>query len=220
MSRLVVFGCSLAYGVGLPDCWPNISKPSKFCWPELVAQTMNRELVNKSAPGSSNKGIWYTISKFKFESDDVVIISWSYPNRYSIINNPWDIRNLHNNLTEDTASMAFYEHLYSYYDTIVMSKLYADDANKILIEKNIPVYNLTVEKHYRYLTLGQHNTVPLYMGEYEESYPKALDKDHLGLDGHKVFAADFMNYIGVKHTLTDLLKPYSIFKQLKNIICK
>ena len=220
MSRLIVFGCSLAYGVGLPDCWPDTSKPSKFCWPELIAQSMNRELVNKSTPGSSNKRIWYTISKFKFEPDDIVIISWSYPNRYSIINNPWDIRNLRHNATDDPASSAYYEHIYSLYDMAVMSKLYADDANRILTEKNIPVYNLTVEKHYRYLTLGQHNIVPLYMAIYEESYPKALDDDHLGLGGHKAFAADFMEYIGVKHSITDIPKPYGILKQLKNLLCK
>ncbi len=220
MSRLIVFGCSLAYGIGLPDCWPDISKPSKLCWPELIAQAMKRELVNKSIPGSSNKRIWYTISKFKFEPDDVVIISWSYPNRYSIIHTPWDIRNVSHNLKDDEASVAFYEHIHSFYDMHVMSKLFADDANRILTEKNIPVYNLTVEKHYRYLTLSQHKIVPLYMSTYEESYPKALDNDHLGLDGHKAFAADFMDYIGVEHSLTDIPKPYSIFKQLKNLICR
>ena len=220
MSRLIVFGCSLAYGVGLPDCWPDISKPSKFCWPELIAKSMNRKLVNKSSPGSSNKRIWYTISKFKFEPGDVVIISWSYPNRYSVINNPWNIHNLHHNSINDPISSAYYEHIYSYYDMVVMSKLYADDANRILTEKNIPVYNLTVEKHYQYLTLSKHNVVPLYMSVYEESYPKALDNDHLGLDGHKAFAANFMDYIGVGHSITNISKPYGIFKQIKNLLCK
>ena len=40
MNRLIVFGCSLAYGVGLKDCWPNAIKPSKLSWPQLVADVM------------------------------------------------------------------------------------------------------------------------------------------------------------------------------------
>lgn len=220
MSRLIVFGCSLAYGVGLPDCWPDTKKPSKFCWPELIAKSMNRKLVNKSVPGSSNKRIWYTISRFKFKPDDVVIISWSYPNRYSIIKHPWDIRNLRHNATEDLDSMAYYEHVYSFYDLAVMSKLYAESANRMLTDKGITTYNLTVDKHYRYMTLGQPNVVPMYMSVYEETYPKALDNDHLGLEGHKAFAADFMNRVGIKHSITDVARPYSIFKQIKNLLCK
>lgn len=220
MSRLIVFGCSLAYGVGLPDCWPSTTAPSKFCWPELIAHAMNRKIINKSSPGSSNKRIWYTISRFQFAPDDLVVISWSYPNRYSIINNPFDIRNLRHDATEDLDSMAYYEHVYALYDTTVMSKLYVDHANRILVEKNIPVYNLVVEKYYRYMIMRKHNIVPLYMAVYEESYPRALDHDHLGLDGHRAFAADFMEYIGVAHTLEHVPKPYSFFRQLKNLLCK
>lgn len=221
MSRLIVFGCSLAYGVGLPDCWPDTTKPSTLCWPQLIADDMNRELVNKSSPGSSNKRIWYTISRFNFEPTDVVIISWSYPNRYSIINTPWDIRNLrHNASAEDTDSKAYYEHIYSLYDTTIMSKLYVDNANRILTDQSIPVYNLVIEPYYKLFISKGHNLVPLFMGIYEESFPKALDDDHLGIDGHRAFAADLMNHMGVTHTLENITKPYSLLKQLKKLLWK
>ena len=89
----------------------------------------------------------------------------------------------------------------------------------MLLEKGIFTYNLIVEKYFKHL-IGNHRLLPLYMGVYEELYPRALDNDHLGQAGHKAFAIDLMNTIGVDHALVNNSKPYSIFKQLKNIICK
>jgi hypothetical protein len=79
--------------------------------------------------------------------------------------------------------------------------------------------------------MGKIKNVPLYLAIYEDSYPRALDNDHLGIEGHRAFAADFMNYVGIKHSLENIQKPYSllkqlpntlseIFKQLKNFLCK
>jgi hypothetical protein len=59
----------------------------------------------------------------------------------------------------------------------------------------------------------------MYMGVYEELYPKALDNDHLGQEGHIAFASDLMDYFGESHTLV-AVKPYNIFKQLKQLIWK
>jgi hypothetical protein len=231
MSRLIVFGCSLAYGVGLPDCWPDTTAPSKFCWPKLIADSMNRTLVNKSTPGASNKLIWHAINNFKFETDDIVVISWTYPNRYSILKTPWRHHDLHHNLVDlDPASSAYYTELHSFYDSFSMSRLYVDHANRICKDKNLPVYHLVVDKHYLYI-MGKIKNVPLYLAIYEDSYPRALDNDHLGIEGHRAFAADFMNYVGIKHSLENIQKPYSllkqlpntlseIFKQLKNFLCK
>jgi hypothetical protein len=58
------------------------------------------------------------------------------------------------------------------------------------------------------------------MGKYEDSYPKALDGDHLGQEGQTAFATDLLNAIGIKHRIDHNIKPYSFFKQLKNLICK
>lgn len=220
MSRLIVFGCSLSYGVGLADCWPDTSKPSKLCWAQIVADQMGRKLINKSVPGASNKRIWYAISKFKFLPTDIVIISWTFPNRYSIISSPWKIHDLHHNLVDvDVASESYFTDVYSTYDSYVMSKLLIDHANKLLLEKNITTYNLIVERYFKHL-MGEHNTLPLYTGVYEEIYPRALDADHLGEEGHKAFAVDLMNAIGVDHTVINNTKSYGILKQIKDILCK
>lgn len=220
MSRLVVFGCSLVYGVGLPDCHTNTTKPSKFSWAQLVADQMNRTLVNKSFPGSSNKRIWKTINDFKFKQDDVVMVLWSFPSRYTIFQNPLKIKDLHHNFVDfDPTSKSYYEDIYAFYDSFVMSKLYADHANRILKEQNLTVYNLTIDNEFNFI-LGKTKPLPVYMAKFEDSYPKALDNDHLGLEGHRAFAADVLDKIGTKHTIVCNTKPYSLFKQLKNAICK
>jgi len=220
MSRLIVFGCSLAYGVGLEDCWPNTTKPSKHCWPQLVADAMGLKLINKAIPGASNKRIWYTISKFKFKPNDVVIVSWTFPNRHSIISSPWKIHELHHNLMEvDPVSETYFKDIYSTYDSYVTSKLLIDHANRLLLEKNVTIYNLIVEKYFKHL-MGDYKVLPLYMGVYEELYPRALDGNHLGVAGHTAFATDFLNAIGIEHTIDNNTKPYSFFRQIKNLICK
>jgi len=68
--------------------------------------------------------------------------------------------------------------------------------------------------------MGDYKVLPLYMGVYEELYPRALDGDHLGQEGHTAFARDLLNAIGIKHNVVSNTKPYSFFKQLKNLICK
>jgi hypothetical protein len=197
MSRLVVFGCSYAYGYALPDCNTDIdsAKPSKFSWPTILAKTIEKKLINKSYPASSIKRIWYTINNFKFKPDDVVIISWSYAHRYSIIKHPWNIKNLINTATDDAESMAYYEHNYSWYDSYVMSKLFVDDANRILKENNIKVYNLFLNFSWELLLKKHHNVIPLHIENYLKKYPLALDDAHLGLEGNQAFAEDLLKYL-------------------------
>jgi hypothetical protein len=181
---------------------------------------MGRKLINKSAPGSSNKRIWYTLSKFKFKPDDIVIISWTFPNRHSIISSPWKVHDLHHNLIDtDVSSESYFKDIYSTYDSYITSKLLIDHANRLLLEKNITTYNLIVEKYFKHV-MGDYKVLPLYMGVYEELYPRALDGDHLGQEGHTAFARDLLNAIGIKHNVVSNTKPYSFFKQLKNLICK
>jgi len=86
MSRLITFGCSHTFGQALPDVWNNIrSGPSKYAWPQLLADKLNIECVNLGIPGASNKQIWFRIVKIKFEPNDIVIILWSSQPRWCII---------------------------------------------------------------------------------------------------------------------------------------
>jgi len=92
MSRLIVFGCSYAYGTGLPDCknWMfnklHNLKPSKLGWASLLADKLNLELVNESFPGSSNTEIMYNVLKYNYHKDDTVVIMWTHYVRDMLFN--------------------------------------------------------------------------------------------------------------------------------------
>jgi len=116
--RLIAFGCSLTFGVGLSDIWDYkknkciYESPSKFAWPQLVANKLNIECVNKSKAGAGTKEIWFKIVNTKFKNSDIVIVMWSNINRHCIINeenhsiqrvNIWD---------KDDQSKLFYKYFW------------------------------------------------------------------------------------------------------------
>jgi hypothetical protein len=86
MPRLIVFGCSYAYGQGLADCQSkkisglsfDSKKPSQLGWAKQLSDKLKTELINKSYPGSSNLEILCEILQFDFKTDDVVVIMWSH----------------------------------------------------------------------------------------------------------------------------------------------
>ena len=78
----MAFGCSLTFGQCLPDNTAN-EKPSDYSYPALIAKKLNRSIVNKAIPGSSNLEILLEILKFDFFPDDLVIIGWTYFERFN-----------------------------------------------------------------------------------------------------------------------------------------
>jgi hypothetical protein len=202
----------MCYGVGLPDCWPHGLPPSKMCWPEIVAKELKRECVNMSVPGAGNKRIWYNISNFKFKPDDLVLILWSFPNRYTVINSKTDIKNLHHN-NDDVLSNAYFQNLYEIYDSKIMSTLFVDHANRILKEKKVTFYQMAVKKRYWYM-FGNNSHLPITMDAYETLYTRALDNDHAGINGHRAFAVDLLKLLGTDTTL-DRPQPEKIINRIK-----
>lgn len=86
MSRLIVFGCSYTYGQGLADCYvpPNDCGPvpSQLGWPNQLAHRLGLDLINNSAPGSSNIQILWRLLNFKFQEDDLCVTMWSHFDRH------------------------------------------------------------------------------------------------------------------------------------------
>ena len=80
MNKLLAFGCSHTYGESLPDCLPNdpMPPPSQFAWPNLLAKKLDRECVNLSRSGSSNKQIHYNLVNTNFDKDDIVVVLWTH----------------------------------------------------------------------------------------------------------------------------------------------
>ena len=77
-NRLITFGCSYTFGIGLPDCKYGDKNPSKLGWPTLLSDRMGAELVNISASGASNFEILYNILNFDFQDTDTVVIMWTH----------------------------------------------------------------------------------------------------------------------------------------------
>jgi hypothetical protein len=99
--RIIAFGCSYTYGHGLSDCLKNDkitqgSNPSKLAFPSLLAKQLDCQTVNLGKSGNSNKEIWHDILNFKFQEEDIAVITWTYFSRFCIIKsdiikriNPW-----------------------------------------------------------------------------------------------------------------------------------
>lgn len=195
MQRLLVFGCSHTYGLGLEDCWIDSTKPSNLGWPSIISKELKKTCINKSVVGASNKLIWHQITHTCFEPGDTVIILWSWAHRYTVLKDKNCFIHLHHTTLEQEESKEYYRLLYSDYDAETMTKLYIDHANNYLANFEITVYQSIV--HQRYANLfSNHAHVQIYYHDYEKYYSKALDNIHLGLDGNVAFAKDFLQDIG------------------------
>jgi hypothetical protein len=80
MPTLYAFGDSFTQGVGLEQhINPHSVEPSKYAWPQLVADLLGYRVRNLSMGGSSIKQIAYTITNTvnEISDDDIVAIMWT-----------------------------------------------------------------------------------------------------------------------------------------------
>jgi hypothetical protein len=204
MLRLVVFGCSLTYGHGLPDCFVPPTHPgpvpSKMGWPSLLAKYMNCDYTIKAAPGASNKTIWNNIINFKYKKGDIVIVLWSYTIRTSIIKS----NNEHDFIGPWIDDHPYYESMYNKHDSMLMSKLFVSHANMFLANNNITIYNLVTSKSdVGILTIGgvciPH--IPVYMSKIRLFHPTASDSQHPGIQCQEDYAKKILTYLGIVNNL-------------------
>lgn len=193
-KRLVTFGCSYPFGQGLPDCIGDNSKyapgpnPSHQSFPALIAKKINRENINLSVPGSSNKSIVYRLQKFNFEIDDIVILHWTHSERSCIIDNntahiigPW---------CPDKRSKIFYKQFNTDEEIEFNNKLFVSWANYYLAQKVSQVINT---KPFSFLsninTDFKSDNVEFLdktINDYTIDY--AADDSHPGIKSHRVYA--------------------------------
>ena len=144
MSRLVTFGCSNTFGYALSDVWDykkNIpivdGPPSKYAWPQLLADKLDLECVNLGIPGASNKQIWHTIINTEFFETDIVIILWSWYNRWCVLDkkqNNNKIKQFHQYQKNNDAKI-FFKHLHTTYDMVVDFYLRCNHIETLLKDK-------------------------------------------------------------------------------------
>lgn len=211
MSRLVVFGCSLSFGTGLPDCWSEDSipeEPSKFAWPQLLADKLGIECVNLSEGGNSNKQIDYDVLNAEIKPDDIVIVQWSYMDRWCIIREDtidkifaymvyWDkIKDSSKKFNKDAPMPGFQKMATSFFGDLHSAYDMNADLNMRMQHtwthlNHIGVRQLHMITHGSFKRLP-FNNVPvdeqLSISKLRDRFPLALDGSHPGLEAHAAFA--------------------------------
>jgi hypothetical protein len=207
MSRLIAFGCSNTYGQGLPDCHFKDKKggnlpgphPSKHAWPEQLGKLLGAtQVINKAAPGSSNKQIWNNIVNFDFLAEDFVVCHWSllhrscifYPDKDLIALGLWAIPEV----DIGTAYQKYVAVTDSDYNLMIESCAYIDHAHLSLKNRVKHLYHVVFRS-------DEFDRVPKWTsfefiteaGYYNRRFPLALDNAHTGVQGHKELAKDIFN---------------------------
>ena len=201
MSRLITFGCSNTYGEGLEDCWINNDsgpEPSKFAWPQLLADNLNLECVNLSVPGTSNKQICNDILNTDFESTDIVVIMWTFFSRTCFFQDEGrskrvmvqDITNKNIDRHKQKYNNTYYKTFYTQKNSNIESCMYINLIQLMLKEKKISNYhvsfyqtqgNLIVD-----LPLPKWSQTDIYdISNSNIYYDKALDGEHPGPKSHR-----------------------------------
>jgi len=199
--RVVAFGCSNTYGHGLDDCWnPDTNgpgpHPSKYAWPQLLADKLNVQCVNMGIPGASNKLIWKSIVDFVFKKDDKVFVLWSNPDRWCIFNDKGiDLEIAHWNKSKK--SQMFYKVLYNSYDLFLDTNMRMSHASHHLNIMNIVNYhnvteNIELKKYAKHVNVFS-NVVPF--SELKFKYDFAKDKVHAGPIAHKAYVKQILKEI-------------------------
>jgi hypothetical protein len=208
MERVITFGCSLTYGHGLPDCFspprdPGLN-PSNLGWPSIIAKCLDRECINISSPGASNKKIWNDVIHFDYQETDIVFVLWSYIERSSIIHSskkitfigPW---------APDHSN--YYKEFYDKHDATLMSSLFVNHANMFLQQKNITMHNIIPGT--RELPILELNNIivkhiPIYITDIRDYHPLALDKRHPGIECQTAYSKKILDFLNIKNDLPEI----------------
>jgi hypothetical protein len=184
----------LTYGHGLPDCHVAPSEPgiipSDYAWPEILANKIGAECVNMSEPGSSNKRIWHTLINFNFKETDIVFVLWAAVDRTCVLRTAEMIEDIGPWMDE----LDYYKQYHSDYDAEMQTRLYISHSN--LVRPGIKNL-ITAKKHQHLLSLCGNTVshIPVYLRNYVDKYPLALDNVHPGVECHRVFAEEICKSI-------------------------
>lgn len=181
MNRLVTFGCSQTFGVGLLDFNNLNNTPSKYAWPEILAERLNLRCINSAECGSSNKRILYLIKNFVFDQNDIVAIMWSYPARSCLIKSK-EIEDFRPN-NKSKLSRMFYKNFFDNNDSLFNDTLYKEYARFYLNDKNIVNKHFLIDSHHNRLDFFEEKTFDDF-----RFYGLADDKAHMGIETHRQFS--------------------------------
>jgi hypothetical protein len=195
MTRLVAFGCSHTYGMGLPDCFNRVTKfagehPSKLAWPELLANKLGVESVNLSRPGNSCKRIWHDVISTELTDLDTVVILWTHPSRWCVFKENTEAEDIAHYLETPTTN-TYYRLFHNHHDSNVDLNLRMSHVSLYLNFSGIENYHLIYKPNgYQKLDFNSATTLdlPYSLNDLKLSYPKGVDKNHPGEQAHEIFA--------------------------------
>jgi lysophospholipase L1-like esterase len=187
--RLVAFGCSNTYGFALPQeiIGNELPLPSKYSWPAVLSNRLGVECVNKGIPAASNKLISHVLHNTKLYPTDIVVILWSYIDRWCVIEDPnynehdpaikysiatWD---------SDKRSRSYYKYIYNEVDHTI-------DTNYRIEYANLYLNNKGIKHHQTSCSSIKHPAlIDIKFGELQ-NIDHAADGVHPGIEAHKAIA--------------------------------
>ena len=188
MERLIAFGCSLTYGLGLSD-------PLQTAWPKLLSNMYRRDCVNNGVPGASAKQIAWNILNFKFQPTDIIYVNWSYFTRSCIITEKNKIIQLGRWNKRNRKVKAWLRYYYNEHNEKNDGFAYINLCNNFLQRRNIKAFHMLVNGGYFDYAKQfiPYNTTKFlkdcHFHDYIDKYPLDLDDiDHPNEEGHKKFA--------------------------------
>lgn len=177
MRRLITFGCSHTYGQCLSS--------RQLAWPYRLASLLNLECINCGEEGASNKRIWYNIVNFDFNKDDTIVVQWSYPERWCVLDSK-DVKHI-GSWKNDPTSTNYYKYLFSHYDSNVDANLRMSHID--LVFENLRLYHVLSQNDlYSNLKFNKANILDIDFDNIRETNEKGDDGVHAGPKAHQIFA--------------------------------
>ena len=226
-KTLWAYGCSWTQGVGLKDVsifknsqWEDLNKASLYAWPNILAQLINYNCVNKGHGGSSNLEILHSILDTcqQWKPGDLVIVMWSYYERNVFYHRedsdiqPWtfqclfpsarltasgykNIKWYNQYLKEDSKSELYDSRIKSGYHRLNVEYL-CRGLNVDCMHTEVAGANLTAEKFQReYVKDKFIDPLKHYIGSTSPSDCKARDNSHPGEKWHANTAEIIKTYL-------------------------
>ena len=197
-NRLIAFGCSYTRGTALDDVWDfknNCSifpQPSKYAWPQLIADQLNLECINLGKGGHSNKAIWHDVLNFEFKYNDLIFIHWSFLDRYHFFENN-NVGHTIDHRSNEPRDRAFFKFLHSDYDMLNDMYMRINHVDSYLISKRR--YHLQISPTPA-PTWNKVQLLDTTLDKFKINYPRANDGSHPGILAHQDFANSILQTLG------------------------
>ena len=208
--RFIIFGCSHTYGEGITERdLPGFKNtPSKHSWPIYLSRQYKIRVINYSRPGASNHYILNAIRNHKWQKNDIAIILFTYPTRYSYYSEEKTCENILPNILhaptreEKRINNNFYK-TFSNYHVEKVNLIDVEHAYLFLKYNNIPYVNkfcakftLTKDELNDEILKDSKFTIQNHANSlFTEEELTGYDGAHFSIDVHKTWARHLQKFI-------------------------